>query len=180
MKKLFLAIILITGISVFAQAQHFGSTKGKAAIGLGVGLPYGGFGTKLSVNPVNQLSAFLGLGYNTVGVNYNAGLQYIVPSKKQTEFFLTAMYGYNAVIKIKGTDIYNQSYSGFSGGAGLRINSNSTKGLFWDIGLLIPARSSAFQDDFEDLENNPMIEGLTKPMPVLFFAGVNFPISRRE
>jgi hypothetical protein len=180
MRKLYLILLLVTGISIFSQAQHFSSSKGKAALGLGVGLPYGGFGTRVSVNPADQLALFFGLGYNSVGAGYNVGMQYLVPSKKQTEFFLTAMYGYNAIIKIKGTDIYNDSYSGVSAGAGLRINSNSSKGVFWDIGLLVPARSTAFKDDFEALEKNPMIEGLTKPFPVLFFVGVNFPISKRD
>ncbi|WP_343852369.1 hypothetical protein [Algoriphagus jejuensis] len=177
MKKFFLTLSLIAGFSVFSPAQHFSSYQGKVALGLGFGLPYGGYGGRITFNPASQLALFGGVGYNLVGAGYNAGMQYLVSSKKQTEFFLTAMYGYNSVIKISGADTYNDSYNGFSAGAGVRVNSNRKKGVFWDFGVLIPARSSEFQDDWDSLKKNPYIESLNKPLPVLIFAGFNFPIS---
>lgn len=180
MKKILLVALIAIGICTFSHAQHFSSSKGKAVVGLGMGLPYGGFGGRLSINPLDQVALFGGLGYNLVGVGYNVGMQYIVPSEKQAEFFLTAMYGYNAVIKIKGTNLYNDSYNGVSAGAGLRINSKQNKGMFWDFGVLIPARSQEYRDDWDRLNNNQMIENLSKASPVLIFVGLNFPISPRD
>lgn len=46
-----LLFVVIISIPFFAQAQHLGSSKGKVALGLGFGLPYGGFGGRVSVNP---------------------------------------------------------------------------------------------------------------------------------
>lgn len=179
MKKATLAFSLILFMVSFAQAQHFSSSKGKAALGVGVGLPYGGFGGKLSVNPADQLALFAGVGYNLVGVGANFGAQYIFPSKKQTEFFLTGMYGYNAVIKIQGADNLNDSFSGVTAGLGIRINSSRNEGAFWDFGVLVPARSQAYKDSFDDIKNNPNITDLTEPWPVQLFVGFNFPLSAR-
>lgn len=180
MKKIILIAMIVINSYTLSQAQNFSSSKGKATVGLGMGLPYGGFGGRLSINPLDQVTLFGGLGYNLVGVGYNVGMQYILPSEKHTEFFLTAMYGYNAVMKIKGTDIYNDSYNGFSAGAGLRLNSKKNEGVFWDFGFLIPARSQQYRDDWNNLNNNPMIENLSKASPVLIFVGLNFPISSRN
>jgi hypothetical protein len=177
MRKFLLIALIVCSVPFLSMGQNTGSTKGKAAVGLGMGLPYGGFGGRFSINPLDQFALFAGFGYNLVGLGYNVGMQYILPSEKRTEVFLTAMYGYNAVIKIQGTDIYNDSYNGLSAGAGLRINSRKKAGMFWDLGVLIPARSQEYRDDWNNLNNNPMIENLTKASPVLVFVGLNFPIS---
>lgn len=176
-KKTILALSLVFLFPSFVQAQHFSSSKGKAAMGLGMGLPYGGFGGRLNVNPADQLALFVGIGYNLVGVGANFGAQYIFPSKKQTEFFLTGMYGYNAVIKIQEAENLNDSFSGVSAGLGIRINSFHKEGAFWDFGLLVPARSQDYKNSIDDLQNNPNITDLIKPWPVQFFFGYNFPLS---
>jgi hypothetical protein len=172
--------ILVGLIFMTANAQHFSSSAGKAALGLGIGLPYGGFGGKLSVNPADQFALFAGVGYNLVGVGANFGAQYIFPSKKQTEFFLTGMYGYNAVIRIEGADNLNDTFSGVTAGMGIRINSSRNEGAFWDLGLLVPARSQGYKDAWDDINNNPNITDLTEPWPVQFFFGFNFPLSSRS
>lgn len=180
MKTFSLIALIVCCAYSLAVGQNVGSTKGNAALGFGIGLPYGGFGGKLSINPADQFALFAGVGYNLVGVGANLGAQYIFPSKKQTEFFLTGMYGYNAVIRIQGADNLNDSFSGVTAGMGIRLNSSIKEGAFWDLGLLVPARSQDYKDSFDDLKNNPNITDLTEPWPVQFFFGFNFPLSARK
>lgn len=179
MRKFIFIALIVCSVPFVSMGQNLGSTKGNVALGVGIGLPYGGFGGKLSVNPADQLALFAGVGYNLVGVGANFGAQYIFPSKKQTEFFLTGMYGYNAVIKIQGADNLNDSFSGVTAGLGIRINSSRNEGAFWDFGLVVPARSQAYKDSFDDIKNNPNITDLTEPWPVQLFVGFNFPLSAR-
>jgi hypothetical protein len=171
-----LLLIFCTGmlLSGHVVAQHLGSSRGSASIGFGIGLPYGGLGPRISVNPASQLALFAGIGYNLVGVGYNVGAQYLIPSERQTEFFFTGMYGYNASIKIEGLSTESKSYYGPSFGVGLRINSLSSEGSFWEVSLLVPARSQSFKNDYDALEKNPQIEDLTQPWPVLFSVGYHF------
>ena len=44
------------------SAQHLSTTKGQSALGVGVGLPFGGFGGRLSYNPGDHFTLFGGLG----------------------------------------------------------------------------------------------------------------------
>jgi hypothetical protein len=177
MQKYFCLLILVFSISAYSHAQHLGSAKGNASLGIGLGLPYGGLGTKLTFNPADQFALFAGLGYNFDGLAVNAGAQYLFPGKKQTEFFLTAMYGYNAVILVEGASGLNDTFSGFTGGLGVRINSLGNRGAYWDIGLLVPARSQAYKDARDFLQNSGGITNLRDPWPVQFFLGYNFLIT---
>ncbi|EMS32292.1 hypothetical protein C943_01555 [Mariniradius saccharolyticus AK6] len=180
MRKFLLIALIVCSVPFLSKGQNLGSTKGNVALGVGIGLPYGGFGGKFSFNPANQLALFAGFGYNLVGLGTNFGAQYIFPSKKKTEFFLTGMYGYNAVIKIQGAQNLDDSFRGVTGGLGIRVNSAGYQGAFWDFGLLVPARSQEYKDSFDDIKNNPNITDLTEPWPVQLFVGFNFPLSGRK
>lgn len=161
------------------KAQHLSSSRGAASFGVGTGLPYGGIGGRLSFNPGDNVTMFGGLGYNLGSVGANAGLQLIVPSQKQTEFYLTGMYGYNAVIVSKMAGSTSQSYYGPSFGMGLKINSLLSEGNYWDVGILAPVRSKRYKDDIEAMERSPYITLESKPWPILFYVGYNFNIASR-
>src|SRR5690606_35597654 len=161
------------------QAQHLGSSKGASAVGVGTGLPYGGIGGRLSFNPGENVTMFGGLGYNLGSLGANAGLQLIIPSQKQTEFYFTGMHGYNAVIVSKMPGARSRSYYGPSLGMGLKINSLLSEGNYWDVGLLAPVRSSRYKDDIEAMENHPYVKLESKPWPILFYVGYNFNIGSK-
>lgn len=162
------------------MSQHLAAEKNSGAAGLGIGLPYGGFGARIGYNPFDQTTLFLGLGYNLSGLGINGGIQYLLPSNKQSQFYFSVLYGTNSSIKIKGLDESTKSYYGPSFGLGIRINSLRHEGSFWDLGLVLPIRSSEYKDDLDALENNPSISGLTKPWPVLITAGYNFSLTKRK
>ncbi|MEM7107773.1 MAG: hypothetical protein AAF519_06080 [Bacteroidota bacterium] len=175
-----LLLLLTTSPHLTAQDEpeiHLSSQQGEASLGLGIGLPYGVFGARLGYNVANQVNLFGGLGYNLVGVGYNFGLQYSFPSSRQSEFYLMGMYGNNAVIIVDGGGFigdFEESYFGPSFGAGLKINSVRKEGNYWDVGLIVPIRSSDFNDDF-DLFDAAGVDFNTL-LPVLITVGYNFNI----
>ncbi|WP_209330431.1 hypothetical protein [Lunatimonas salinarum] len=158
----------------YAREKYGTSTQGSASIGGGIGLLYGGFGSRFTYHPVDELGLFAGLGYNLVSLGYNVGFMYSFPSQKQTTFFVTGMYGYNAVIRITGVGGFQESYRGPSTGAGLRLNSNRRRGQYWDFGLLLPFRSHAFEESFRIAQSISDIKNLP---PLLFFAGYHIPLN---
>ena len=166
------AIFVLLATNCFAQ--NLSSTQGHAAVGIGLGLPYGGIGARINYNPVNQATLFGGVGYNFAGVGYNLGLRFVIPSQRQTEFYLLGMYGTNASVRIKGDSDANESYHGPSVGAGVQINSLSREGNYWDIGLVLPFRSSEYDRDLDFLKN--YYSDVTEPWPVLITAGYNIKI----
>ncbi|WP_163379473.1 hypothetical protein [Cyclobacterium sp. SYSU L10401] len=178
MKVFMLIIGLLVVTSVQLYSQHISSKEGKSSLGLGIGLPYGGIGTQVGYNTSDQVNVFLGLGYNLVGVGVNGGLKLIIPSKKDTEFYFTGMYGYNAVIVMKGIANMNGSYGGPSFGSGLKINSLVHPGAFWDVGLLVPVRSNSYKDKIEEIEESSYMHLNTKAWPVLFYFAYHFPLSK--
>ncbi|UJP65114.1 hypothetical protein [Mongoliitalea daihaiensis] len=176
-----LGIFLFHAQASFAQnevqtsSEKYGSSKqGSTSVGAGIGLLYGGFGSRLTYHPVDQLGLFLGLGYNVVNLGYNAGFMYSFPSTKQAEFFVTGMYGYNGVIRVTGVGGFEDSYNGVSAGAGVRLNSNRKRGQYWDFGLLVPFRSNEFSEDYRFAQSISDIQNLP---PVLFFVGFHIPLN---
>ena len=100
-----------------------------------------------------------------------------IPSRYQTEFYFTGMYGYNTVIVIEDAKELGGTFAGPSFGMGLKINSLSSKGNYWDVGMLVPVRSGKYKDAISAMENNPYIQMESKPWPVLFYFGHHFNIS---
>ena len=141
--------------------------------GVGIGLDYGGIGGKLMFAPVKYVALFGAIGYNLNGAGYNGGVvARILPDKKVCPY-VTGMYGYNAVIVIEGLRERNKTYFGPSFGGGIELRMRNRN--FWNFGLLFPLRSAEFQDDFDDLKNNPSIE-ITEPLPVQISVGYHLRI----
>ena len=174
-KILPILISLFAGITINAQDSHLSSMKGESSLGIGIGLPYGGLiGVRFGTNLADNLSLFGGLGYQIVGVGYNIGLLKDFESSSSTQFYLTSMYGTNVGIQTQGLSEYNELYTGVTLGAGIKINSRKTEGNFWDVGLLIPIRSSNFKSDRDQIKNDPRIDRFIDPLPVLITLGYNF------
>jgi hypothetical protein len=154
--------------------DHLSSQKGEGTLGLGIGLPYGALGLRIGVNVIHGLNLFGGIGYQLSGVGYNVGLLKDFPSSGMTQFYLTAMYGTNAAIKVSGLSGYDKLYKGPTFGPGIKINSRKTEGNYWDVGLLFPARSSDYRHDEAVVRNDPRITSFQSPLPVLIVVGYNF------
>lgn len=135
-----------------------------SAGGFGLGLDYGGIGLKLTLNPTDVVSFFGGLGYNLNKIGYNAGLEFNFTPKERTTPFLSAMYGYNAVLIYPGAPAsQNRTFYGPSFGLGVKSRSRRNEDFFC-IQIIYPIRDSAFL-------NAPLTE---KPWPVLFSVGYHF------
>jgi hypothetical protein len=141
-----------------------------ANFGVGFGLDYGGIGVQLAFMPIKSIALFGALGYNLDGAGYNAGISFLLMPSKKVCPKLVAMYGYNAVIVIKGADQYNKTYLGPSIGGGVQINTGNNQN-FINVELLIPFRSSEFSNDMKALQNNSSITGLRDPLPFTISVG---------
>ncbi len=158
-------------LTVDAVAQNLSSERGHGAIGIGLGIPYGGIGARMNYNLMAHTTLFGGVGYNLADVGYNLGMRFVIPSNRQTEFYLVGMYGTNASIRIEGDSDANQSYYGPSLGVGVQINSLGREGNYWDLGLVLPFRSSSYDRDLDNLKN--YYYDIIEPWPVLISVGYN-------
>ncbi len=149
------------------------SNMPKIGFGLGMGIDYGGvIGLKLST-PISYVSLFAGLGYNLIEAGFNIGIIARPFPKKLFTPTVTGMYGYNAVIIIRGAESYNQTYYGASIGAGIELRSSQLKNFF-SLGILIPFRSQNFENDLIALKNNPAIVFNQEPSDALLSLGYHF------
>lgn len=173
-KIILLLFCTLTVQLAVAQDEHLSSKKGQNTFGLGIGLPYGALGIRFGTNLVDHLNLFGGAGYQISGLGYNFGLMKDFKSSRATQFYLVGMYGTNGAIKIEGLPEYDNLYTGATFGAGMKINSRSHEGNYWDLGLLLPLRSSDFKETMDTLERDSRVTGLTSPWPVLIVVGYNF------
>jgi len=175
LKLIFCSCILLLSCIHFASAQRY-SDEGRKSIfffGIGTGIDYGGIGLKAEIVPFPYLGIFAGAGFNFQGVGVNGGLSFKALPFKKLSPTIQAMYGYNAVIVVKGATEYNKTYYGPSVGAGLdwTVGRNSNKLFF---GVYYPFRSDDYEKDLEELKDNPAINFENEPLPVTISFGFNF------
>ena len=157
--------ILIFTSSTFAQ-EIKKQNKNRVHIGIGAGLDYGGFGTKLTYTPIEEISLFGGLGYNLVDIGWNAGLSYNIPSEGRLEANPTIMYGYNAVLQLKNTN-YNEVSYGVTAGFNFILNSRKNENQF-NFGIYYPFRSKEFMDQYYAFNDKSVL------LPITLSVGYNF------
>lgn len=174
---LFTIIFAIFLSSYEVKGQHESSKLGHPTLGIGLGVPYSGLGARLGVNVITNTNLFASAGYNLVDIGYNFGLLYAFKSEKQAQFYLSGMYGTNAsmIVEVEfGSDV-KESFMGATFGAGLRINSLSDRGSYWDIGLMVPIRNSDYRELRDFVKNNA--DEFNDAWPVLITVGYNFDFS---
>ncbi|MCY1718886.1 hypothetical protein OU798_00940 [Prolixibacteraceae bacterium Z1-6] len=174
MKTTLLRSTLLKSITIFALIAMlsipllFGQSSHHGDIGAGAGLSYGGFGTRFTYRPVEQLGLFGSLGYNLDALGYNLGVQYHVPSQKRLSAYLTGMYGYNTVLIVDAVVMESKTtYFGFSTGAGIEFKLKEKS--FLSAELLVPFRPQAYKDAVDDLESISF--EMKDPLPVAFCIG---------
>jgi hypothetical protein len=166
MKNSFVTIILVLFSAVVTVGQD-----SKLNVGIGAGLDYGGFGTRIGFMPSERIGLFAGLGYNLDGLGYNVGAQFHFPSEKKVSWYLTGMYGYNAVLVVTGDIKKEKTYYGPSAGVGVQLKTRN-ENRFWNFELLVPFRSSEFQDDIDALDD--IGADVTEPLPIAFSVGYHW------
>ncbi len=171
MKKFYLIAAVVSFLSVNSIAQE-NSTPSKVNLGLGMGLDYGGFGGRISFVPTKNFALFGGFGYNLLGLGYNVGGTYRILPDKRICPTISAMYGYNAVIKISGASELDKTYYGPSFSLGIEFRPQN-KG-YWNVELIVPVRSKDYQDDMDAIKDNPSIELKSEPLPIAISVGYHF------
>ena len=187
-KLIFILLLFFVNFNIYSQEtkentkvqnEFSGDKSGKAFAGFGFGLQYGGIGGKIEMNISDEFRAFMGIGNFIIGIGYNLGLRLDFHSYRRTQFYLISMYGTNGLIKIQGIpqNPYDKIYTGISFGLGMKIKLNRSKGNYFDIGLLIPIKSSEFENDMKKLYNNPFISDIKDPNLILVSLGLNFSLN---
>lgn len=181
MKKLLISaiVILLLGQYTYGQTDSTSiySNKNNALLGIGLGLTYGGVGGKLVYNASNNLATFIGLGYNFLAIGFNSGILYYIAPDNQVQGYVSAMYGTNSVIKVENLSVFNGAYIGLSFGAGIILKSAKNPKNQWDLGIIIPVRSSQFKDDWDNIKGTSSIKVQQNPLPILVNLGYNFTLN---
>ena len=175
MKKIAL-ILIICAIEFDLHCQDFSLEEPifpKYNIGIGGGIDYGGFGGRISLLTSPRLEFFAALGYNLLGLGLNGGVDFRISPMSRICPYFGVMYGYNAVIKVTGAEMYNQIYYGPSWNLGLEFHSRSNNNFF-NLEFILPIRSSEYHDDIKNLKNNPNIIFSNEPLPIAISIGYHF------
>lgn len=175
--KQFLTVLFALAISFTPFSQQNTSSKSDFHLGFGLGLPYGGLGLNALFNANKNLGVFGGAGYNFLRFGWNTGIKYSFAgsdSVKGSVPFLTAMYGYNAVLSVNasgpGSSLRETGvYYGPSFGGGIDIKSKRFDNFF-SLAVLVPVRSQAFTDRYNALKNAG-VNFTFPPLPVLLSIG---------
>jgi len=162
MKKI-LFLFLFSPVFLLAQSDTIITIPSKDepadlfTIGLGFGQDLGGIGVNLTYYATNRLGFQGGLGYALAGMGYNAGIKYRFLKgstlTRRTPFF-TAMYGYNAAVKIKNLSEKNKLFYGPSLGFGFDSKALGTSHTYWSFAIYYPLRSNDVINYMEDLKKN--------------------------
>lgn len=147
-------------------------------LGLGLGLDYGGVGGRLTFVPGDadktSVGIFVATGFALNGLGFNAGLTVRIGEQRLVPT-ISAMYGYNGVIKVVGAPQYDKTYYGPSVAIGFENKTRNSDDNYIHVELVIPFRSSAFHNDIKALQNTAGIE-INDPSPVLISIGYHFKI----
>lgn len=176
-------ILIVFLAPVLLRAQDYvqpspttgsGGMASRVNIGLGVGLDYGGLiGVHAGFLADPHFGGFAGVGYALVGAGYNAGVFGRILPEARFCPVVSAMYGYNAVIKVEGASQYDRIYYGPSFGAGVEFHKRSSKN-FWRLQILVPLRPQAYQNDMDALKRDPRIEIRAEPPAFGISGGFHF------
>jgi hypothetical protein len=187
--KLKYLLFLLTTLSInnsFAQSKaiknELSTEYTNTYFGLGIGFDYGAIGIKAEFLPSKYIGVFGGAGYALIDPAFNVGLSGKLLPDRNLCPTITAMYGYNAVIKIEGsyspTVSGSKIYYGPTVGAGAELKTGRTKKNKLSFGVWLPFRNSDFQKDYDGLKDAGY-EFQQDILPVAFSIGFNFGIGRK-
>lgn len=150
--------------------------------GFGLGLDYGGIGIHALYYPQTNIGFFVAGGYNFMSMSYNAGTKlrlFLNKSRPQSAaLFITAMYGYNTVIKVEGAAELSKTFYGATVGLGIDTRCKRTGAGYWSFALLIPIRGSEVNNYMDNLKNNYGATMTSDLSPVAISVGHHFVFDR--
>lgn len=166
------ALVLCALLFIFSSSMAQDAYDSKMDFGVGFGLDYGGLGFRLTGHPNKAIGVFGSVGYAFAGVGFNGGLNVDFNPKGRAMGYITAMYGYNAALKITGATEFNKLYYGPSFGLGIKLAGRRNDQNFLNFELLVPIRDDAFEQD----SNYYRGLGVNLPTlpPVAFSVGYHF------
>jgi hypothetical protein len=145
--------------ALLISRNAFSQEEFKIDLGMGAGLDYGGFGWRVTAKPSRAVGIFCGLGYAVAGAGFNGGFNANFKPKGRATGYLTAMYGYNAALKMKGDPVmvngdllWKKLYYGPSFGLGVKSSNKKKSKNFWNFEILLPIRSAEFKDTLTTIE----------------------------
>jgi hypothetical protein len=144
-------------------------------LAVGLGLDYGGLGTRFTYNPSQYFGVYASAGFALSGFGFDAGVIGRFNPESKYVITLNALYGYNGSIYIQNDPVNSKVYTGPSVGPGVIIRSNKNSN-YWHLELLVPFRSSDFDNDYNALKSN--IEFSSVPRSVVLSIGYNFAIGQ--
>ena len=140
-------------------------------IGVGFGQDLGGFfGFGVTYWPTPWLSGFVGGGWAIADFGYQTGLEFRLPAQSRTSGFLTAMYGYNGAIHVKGLEKLDAVYTGPTFGGGVMLQQRRSRN-YWRFSVNLPIRSQEFLDHLDAVKKMPNVEMQQGLLPVTFGIG---------
>lgn len=170
MKKI-LFLLLFTPVLLFAQSDTIITIPSKDepadifTAGLGYGQDLGGIGANLTYYATKRLGFQGGLGYALVGIGYNAGVKYRFlkgTTLTRRTPFITALYGYNAAIKVKNSSSLSKVFFGPSFGFGFDSKVLGTSHTYWSFAILYPITGDNIQNYLDD--NNISLSNYLSPI----------------
>lgn len=172
--------ILCSAFSVAGVAQEIPTPdyvppngSGSMHMGLGIGLDHGGFGVRMDVPVARYFAAVAGAGYALAGIGWNVGVLIRPVPDNHVAPYLTAMYGYNAVIKVVDAEQYDKIYYGPTFGAGIEVYARRNTN-YWHVAVLVPVRPEEFDADLARLKTTPGIELRGEPPTFGISLGYHF------
>lgn len=167
-RKWFLLICICT---IFNFSELHAQNVYHFNAGIGGGLSFGGIGVRLTYLPVKAVGFFGSVGYNLDATGYNLGIQAHIPSRKMISFYVTGMYGYNAVLIVEGIlETSKTTFYGFSGGPGIQLGF--TERSFLSAEILLPFRPEVYKEAIDDFGS--IGYEIKEPLPVAFCIGYHF------
>jgi len=145
--------------------------------GVGLGLDYGGIlGIKATFYPISYMGIFAAVGWENVGIGYNAGiLGRLLPANgtRSVRPYLKVMYGVNGATKVTGKNGYDKMFYGITTGIGLEIRFGRAKKGGINFDLNVPFRSPQFFDTIDQLEHDKSLTMKTSVIPITVSLGYN-------
>lgn len=164
MRKVILVVFIFLVSTYYLSAQDEEKTFYSSDFGAGIGLNYGGVGFNLTKAPIKYLSFGGHAGYNISRVTYGGEINlYLVPKNfyKVYGLALKAMYGYNTVYVVQGSNGSDKTFYGFNFGISNELRFGLSKKHGFNIDLILPMRSDEAIDYSDKFETNTSLTSIT-------------------
>ena len=173
--KIAVLILLLVTVAASPLKAQFAN---KLSVGIGIGIDYGGIGSRVTYESGRKLGIFASAGYNFDAVGFNIGGQFLFLEKKSVDLFLCAMYGYNTVLGLTGSGGFESTatYYGPSVGGGAKLKVGASKTSYVCFEVILPFRPGAVDDAIHDLRL--LGYKVDDPLPVGFSIGYHFRLKR--